>query len=658
MAGDGSIIIDTQLDTEGLEKGLGELKSLIENGMGGAKDAFSKAIDEMGSAMAADSLAEGAGKMMSAAAEAVRGGASELYSAAESAARNAAEGLSYSAGDFGSGGRELADAAAGGYRGAGGGLGDAAVSSAESAARGLSSKTGDFGSGGRGLADAAAGGYRAVGGGLGDAAEASANEALGRLNGTGESFRTGGQGLSSATAEGISAGAPQVGDAAESAVRNAAARMRIDGEFSGIGANLMSALRGGLAAGAGALYAKAAEIAAQVVAVMKSAFSIHSPSAVFRDEIGKMLMLGLRDGIVNNRELVLAATEELAKDMLDSERRYLEEKERLDLESDKAEEERRVREYEIKLSQAQSQSEREELIEEERLRLKKRADSRYLDQLKETAENEREIIDTLKDDITSMYEEIAARIEDSLEPIAESREKLEKSLKSYASASTGARELRILNSDGEVESTLYGLADQRESIDMLNRYAQAMERAADRIKTEFDTATARDFMRALADMDIDEGALFAETLSAAPAEDFHRYIRDWGLKNTLAEEISRQIYGEEFTEAVDSATEYMRSELEAMGLEVPEGFFASGTLSAREFGEGFAQGLNEVLEDARRTVEGFGSFAGVVISAAAPVVTNNNYYSTYSVNGTRSTAAESIFALEAAATMNRYRGLD
>ncbi len=658
MAGDGSIIIDTQLDTEGLEKGLGELAALIENGMGGAKEAFRKAVSEMGSAMDAGPLTEGAGKMMSAAAEAVRGGASELYSAAVSAAGEAAEGLNSTVGNFSAGGQALSDAAAGGYRASGGELSAAAVSSAEGAVRDLSSKAGEFGAGGQNLSVSAAEGYRASGGELGSAAETSAVEAAERLSGTGESFRSGGQGLSSATAEGITAGAPQVGDAAESAVRNAADRMRINGEFSSIGSNLMSALRSGLAAGAAALYAKATEIATRVVSIMKSAFSIHSPSAVFRDEIGKMLMLGLRDGIMDNRSTVLNATRDLAKDMLDTEREYLAERERLEQESGEAAEELRVREYEERLDAAKDQAEQEEIIEEERLRLKKRADEQYLDQLADSAEKEKEIVGELKDEITSMYREMAEHIEDSLGSVEKSREKLEKSLKDYAAGSGGVQTVSILNAKGETEATLYGLADQREAINTLNRYAKAMERVSGRIEEEFDVQTARDFIRALADMDVEEGALFAETLSAAPAEEFRRYIQDWGLKNTLAEEISRQIYGEEFTEAVDSATEYMRSELEALGLEVPEGFFASGSLSAKEFGEGFTEGLNDVLEDARKMVESFGAFSGQVIGAAAPVVNNNNYYSNYSVNGTKSSTAESIFALEAAAAMNRYRGLN
>lgn len=572
MAGDGSIIIDTQLNTEGLEKGLENLKQLLENGLGGAKVSFSRAFEEMGSSIDKDTFSDGIGRLFSSVAEAIQGKAAELCSAVGSAA------------------------------------GDAA-------------------------------------------AEVTAAE--------GE-FRSGGAGLAAAAAEGFSAGGEAMGGAAEEAARDAADRMRIDGEFEAVGRNLMNALRIGISSAASGLYAKAVEIASGIVSTVKGAFKIHSPSAVFRDEIGKMLMLGLRDGILNNSEAVLAATEALAEDILESERRYLAEKERLDREHDEADEARRVAEYEKKLALAKSLEEKQQLIETERLRLRKRADSQYLEQLKEAAENEKDIVDGLKKDITASYKEMARYIEDSLSPIEESRQKLEDKLKSYAEDNnSGTVKIRLIDKDGSEMGRLYSLADQRETIETLTRYAEAVRETVSRIETEFDPQVARDFMRSLAGMDVEEGALFAETLISAPMEDFRKYIEDWELKNSLAEEISRQLYGEEFTEAVYDAAEYMKNELERLGLEVPEGFFASGSLSAKEFGRGFSEGLDQVLEDARALVESFGSFSGEVIGGSVKsVVNNNNYYSTYSVNGTRSTAAESIFAIEAAAAMNKYRGLD
>lgn len=280
-------------------------------------------------------------------------------------------------------------------------------------------------------------------------------------------------------------------------------------------------------------------------------------------------------------------------------------------------------------------------------------------------------MEQLKDDITATYEDIAEYVQNSLEPITDSRDKLESRLKEYVGQNGSGyiknivtlteNEVTSIGAKKTVEKELeiYSLAEQQESIDMLLRYSSALELVRDRLEQSFSPETARAFMNTLAEMDVEEGTLFAETLSAADDGAFGQYIEKWELKNKLAEDIARQFYSEEFTEAVDDCTEYMKNELEAFGLEIPDGFFASGSASAEQFGKGFSEGLNDILEEARLMIESFGNYTAEIIGGGAQsVVNNNNFYSNYSISGTKSTTAESIYAIEAASTMNRYRGLN
>lgn len=580
MAADGSIVIETRLDTDGIEQGLDEIERAVEGRLSAVENGARSLMDAISAAVGSADLSESAAALISSAADAILGGAGSLFSAALEAAGSAAAGLLGGTGLFGSGGAALSSAAAAGISGAAGAVASAARSSA---------------SGG------------------------------------------------------------------------AAAAASVSGQFSAVGANLMSALRSGIAAGASALYAKAASIAAGVVARLKGVFGIHSPSKVFRDEIGKMLMMGLADGILQNKEAVLAACEDLSADMLSSEKKYLAERERVEAEQDEADEARRVREYEKRLASAKDAAERDEIIAEERLRLKKRADDAYLAQLKKSSEREREIIDQLKDDITAIYKDIAEYAENGLEPIVKSRDKLSERLKKFAAETFGYGQTEFRFSVREETSVgavkrreesvpVYYLADQRESIEALRGYSEALTELSGRLKESFSPETARSFMHALAELDVGEASVFARTLLGADDAAFGDYVEKWAEKNELAEAIASQLYSEEFTEAVDDCTDYMRAELEAVGLEAPEGFFASGAASAREFGRGFSEGLNKVLEDARSLIESFGGL-GAAAGGAGGVVNNTNYYNSYSINGTKSTAAESIRAVEAAATMNKYRGL-
>lgn len=581
MAADGSIIIETRLDTEGIDSGLGNVKKAIAEKMGDAEDAVNSVMDAIAEAISSSDAAKGGENIISALAAIFRGGGTELSSAARFSVGEAGKGISTESGSFTKGGATLINAAAGGILGAAGIVADAI-----------------------------------------------------------KTIVSGGKTAAESSSEG----------------------------FKRTGQNLMSALRAGIAAGESGLCAKAAAIAAAVLNKFKSIFKIHSPSRVFRDEIGKMLMLGLEEGISSNAQGVLEALADLSADMLDSEKKYLEEKERINKEQAEIDERERVREYEKKYAAAKTQEERDELMWEERLRLKKEADKKYLEQLKTAADNERDVMDQLKKDITATYKDIAEYAESSLEGVIKSRDKLSEKLKSYAEGTNGYIRNRFTYEETErtnigarkkVTKTIdfFSLADQQESIDMLARYGAALETIKQRLEQEFSAETARGFMAALAEMEVEEAAEFAQVLGEATETEFSAFIEKWAEKNSLAEMIADRLYGDQFKEAVDDSTKYMKDELEKLGLEVPEGFFASGSLSAAEFGKGFTEGIDKVLEDTRKLIDSFGNYA-VEVVGGGDVINNNNFYSNYSINGTKSTAAESIYAAEAAAVRNKYRGID
>ncbi|MBR5157921.1 MAG: hypothetical protein IKW59_09170 [Clostridia bacterium] len=87
-------------------------------------------------------------------------------------------------------------------------------------------------------------------------------------------------------------------------------------------------------------------------------------------------------------EYAKKAGEDFYDSMLESERFYLEESERLEAEYAKIAEETKRLEYSKRLAAAKNATNREIVEKNELLRLKKLADNEYLEQLKQTAEQE------------------------------------------------------------------------------------------------------------------------------------------------------------------------------------------------------------------------------------------------------------------------------
>lgn len=71
-----------------------------------------------------------------------------------------------------------------------------------------------------------------------------------------------------------------------------------------VGANLIRGLGDGLVKGAKAVVQKAKEVAGNVLSSIKGFFGIHSPSRVFRDQIGANIMAGFAEGLTDNEDLV------------------------------------------------------------------------------------------------------------------------------------------------------------------------------------------------------------------------------------------------------------------------------------------------------------------------------------------------------------------
>lgn len=80
-----------------------------------------------------------------------------------------------------------------------------------------------------------------------------------------------------------------------------------------IGANLLSGLWDGISSGIGNLWNNVTSWGSDFLGGIANFFGIHSPSTVFRDFIGKNLMAGLGEGIINNEDLALSPLNELEK---------------------------------------------------------------------------------------------------------------------------------------------------------------------------------------------------------------------------------------------------------------------------------------------------------------------------------------------------------
>lgn len=91
------------------------------------------------------------------------------------------------------------------------------------------------------------------------------------------------------------------------------------GQIVEAGSNLLQGMADGIGNAIGSVVARARQAAANVVSAVKGFFGISSPSKLFKNEIGKNLMLGLAGGIVDNGEEAVKAAQAVADQIADVE---------------------------------------------------------------------------------------------------------------------------------------------------------------------------------------------------------------------------------------------------------------------------------------------------------------------------------------------------
>jgi phage-related protein len=101
-------------------------------------------------------------------------------------------------------------------------------------------------------------------------------------------------------------------DTAETIMKNIV-RFFQDIDLHEIGKDVIRGFTDGIGSMAGAVMDKVRELASLVPDGLKDFLGIHSPSRLIRDEVGKMIPLGLSEGITRNLAVVKQATERMAE---------------------------------------------------------------------------------------------------------------------------------------------------------------------------------------------------------------------------------------------------------------------------------------------------------------------------------------------------------
>ncbi|MBQ3226048.1 MAG: hypothetical protein IJB48_03210 [Clostridia bacterium] len=343
--------------------------------------------------------------------------------------------------------------------------------------------------------------------------------------------------------------------------------------------------------------------------------------------------------------------------MLGAQALYLQEKQRLDAENAQREEANRRKEYQKRLASAKNATNAQLIRQKEALRLKKLSDEEYLDSLKQAAEKEKEILESLKSDIRDIYRDIAEYADDSIGSTVRAQDKMEEKLKDFGVL---AKNITFVGMGPNGKNVVYqDLADLGQQINELKRYSELLSAVKTRMfENGFSSDNVYAFFSELADLSVEDGTKLAELLATAGTDKFLDYLGKWNQKQALAGEISSKLYLDQFSDSVDKTKQYMEEKLREAGLSIPEGFFVSGSVSAQNFGSAFVLELERQMDKVRELMASYSfSFepSQASESGGEPQVVSNHSAITYIIKSSAETVARQLESARNHSELERMR---
>lgn len=424
-------------------------------------------------------------------------------------------------------------------------------------------------------------------------AASAADGIISSFSGAVSSAMSAGSSIVSGIASGISAGASAV----SAAVSNIGASISgvlsgYIGAFTSIGSNLASGVAAGIQSRIAAVASAAVSLVQRAISAAKAAADIHSPSRIMRDQVGRMMGLGMAEGILGASGDVSGAMKILSDTAMDAAKEeaktykeigsiYIENMTYGIKEGKKA----AISSFESMVNTAFEayQTKGDYLTGE----YKKAADlltETYKTQLEAGYDDALLIVKTRMTEIASAYQK-------EYDEIIKSQEKMQKKLASSA-------DLFAFSKSGNV------------SLENLDKSMADIEKY-DALLTKLSEKGASDaFLSEITSLNMEEGIIAAEKLLSLSDEAFENFTQKWAEKQELAKAVAEKFYADQlqtldqnFNAELTDALAGIPAELESIGRDAMAGFISGMESKMGDIGESAKSAANQLVSEMRKSLD-------------------------------------------------------
>lgn len=348
-------------------------------------------------------------------------------------------------------------------------------------------------------------------------------------------------------------------------------------EMCQAGENMLKGVWEGMKNAASWLKDKIVGVFSNVVNGVKDFLGIHSPSRVFKNEIGFQMMAGAAEGVQGGGNLVSSSTKKVCQEALKTAKSAAAGYEGLGKELVKSFHQG------IEDRAATSQKAVEVLVNrkiEEMPALNSKAKTEFSKAGKSLISSYQEAVEKgakqAKDQIAESLQGVTKAAQQQYDELSKAQDSMRAKLENTA-------ELFTIK-DGEMK-----LSNLEKTNSLLEAYGNTLERLKQ-------TGVSQDFLSEVASMGTEDGLRFASQLLSMQDGEFQEYLDAWEKNRILASEIAEHFYADQMETLDENFTEQLNKALKG----VPQQVEGIGTQAAQGFIDGLNSRMGEAVGAARQ----------------------------------------------------------
>lgn len=364
-------------------------------------------------------------------------------------------------------------------------------------------------------------------------------------------------------------------------------KANITSKIPEVGKQLVTGLINGIRTSGSRLKGYLRTWANDIVSQVKHFFGIHSPSTVFRDQVGQNIGLGVEEGIASTEGLLVSTVTTIGERLIDA-NLATQEKLRLQEEGQARARAETMESYGIAnidamynafLAEEEAKlTEKQARLEEIELALQEDKNNKKLLAEQEALKNDVALLEEFKSNYEATYKDMVSAYEKAYDAIMDKQTKLEEKLQAF-----GDLYEAILDADGKATGEIK-LADLDAQVNTIIEYGARL----DILKTK--AGVTQEFLDEILAMSFEDGVKFMRLLMRQTDTDFNAYINLWNKKQEESRKIAQRFYRNQVT----ALKQEFSGEIEKnLGL-LPDEAKAVGEKIATNLADGMEAGIGSV----------------------------------------------------------------